>query len=87
MTFEHDLDDPDFLPRGRKVVIEDYVFIGIRAIILPGVTIHEGAAVAAGAIVTHDVEPYTIVAGTPAKPIRKRNRDIHYTLVHRKFLG
>ncbi len=46
-------------------------FIGVRATILPGITIGEGAAVAAGAIVTKDVPPKTLVGGVPAKVIRK----------------
>lgn len=46
--------------------------IGVNAVILPGVTIGEGAIVGAGAVVTKDVEPYTIVAGVPAKLVRKR---------------
>jgi len=56
----------------EKVVIEDYVFIGPRAIILPGVTIGKGAVVAAGAVVTKSVEPHTIVAGVPAREIAQR---------------
>lgn len=52
--------------------VEDHVWIGFRAIILSGVTIGEGSIVGAGAVVTKDVEPYTIVAGVPAKLIRSR---------------
>lgn len=48
------------------------VWIGCGAIILSGVAIGDGAVIGAGAVVTKDVEPYTIVAGVPAKPIRKR---------------
>ncbi|WP_423788997.1 chloramphenicol acetyltransferase [Legionella pneumophila] len=44
----------------------------MRAVIMPGVTIGEGAIVAASSIVTKDVEPYSIVAGNPAKPVKKR---------------
>jgi chloramphenicol O-acetyltransferase type B len=47
----------------------------MRAMIMPGVTIGEGAVVASGAIVTRDVAPYAIVAGNPAVPIRKRFPD------------
>lgn len=54
------------------VVIEDDVWIGTRAVILAGVTIHRGSVVAAGAVVTRSVPPYTIVAGNPARPIRTR---------------
>lgn len=55
----------------KEVKIEDNVWIGTRAIIMKGVTIGEGAVVAAGAIVTKDVPPHTIVAGIPAKVIRE----------------
>ncbi len=78
---EHDLGSPDFTAHGAPVVIEDYVFIGPRAIILPGVTIGKGAVVAAGAIVTKNVEPFTIVGGVPAKVIGERAlKDPHYRL-------
>nr|WP_278450136.1 CatB-related O-acetyltransferase [Brevundimonas diminuta] len=52
--------------------IGDGAWIGMRAMIMPGVTIGEGAVVASGAIVTREVEPYAIVAGNPAKPVRSR---------------
>ncbi len=54
----------------RPIVIGDRVWIGARAIILKGVTIGEGAVVAAGSIVTKDVEPKTLVAGSPARFVR-----------------
>lgn len=54
------------------VVIEDDADIGVGAIILPGVTIGKGAQVGAGAVVTRDVSEYTVVAGVPARIIRKR---------------
>jgi len=50
----------------------DGCWIGMRAMLMPGVTIGEGAVVAAGSIVIGDVEPYTIVGGNPARPIRRR---------------
>ncbi len=56
----------------KPVVIEDGADIGTGAIILPGVTIGEGAQVGAGAVVCGDVEPRTVVAGVPAKTLRKR---------------
>ncbi|MBL9157847.1 MAG: acyltransferase [Verrucomicrobiales bacterium] len=56
------------------VVIGDRVWIGFKASILKGVTIGEGAIVAAGAIVTKDVPPYTVVAGNPAVVIRELSK-------------
>src|SRR5260221_345194 len=55
-----------------KIVIEDDVWIGINAIILPKVTIGRGAIIAAGAVVTKDVEPYAVVGGVPARLIKYR---------------
>ena len=53
-----------------EIVIKADVWIGAGAIVLPDVTIGEGAVVGAGAVVTKDVEPYTVVAGNPARVIR-----------------
>lgn len=55
----------------KAIVIEDDVWIGAAAIILSGVTIGRKSVVAAGAIVTRDVPPYTLVAGNPARVIRR----------------
>jgi putative colanic acid biosynthesis acetyltransferase WcaF len=85
-TLEHDLDDPLFAGKGGPVVIEDYVAIGTRVLILPGVTIGRGAAVASGAVVTKNVDPYAVVGGVPARFIRERSRDLRYRLGHgRRF--
>ncbi len=79
-TSQHDITDPQFRAIEQPVKIGDYVFIGPRAIILPGITIDEGAVVAAGAVVTKDVAAYTIVAGIPAKPIGQRPGPLRYQL-------
>ncbi len=71
-TSQHDIQDPGFKAIEKKVVIGDYVFIGPRSIILPGITIGNSAIIAAGAVVTKDVDPFTIVAGTPAQKIGDR---------------
>ncbi len=71
-TSEHDLRSPGFSAIEEPVTIEDYVFIGPRAIILPGVKIGRGVVVAAGAVVTKDVPPGVIVGGVPAKEIGRR---------------
>lgn len=78
---EHDINSDDFKPTHATVVIGDYVFIGPRAIILPGVKIGKGAVVAAGAVVTKDIEEFEIAGGVPAKSIGKRkNTDPNYIL-------
>ena len=61
--------DADFDPakKAERLVIEDDVWIGYGAIVLSGVTVHRGAVVAAGALVTRDVPPYAVVAGVPAR--------------------
>ncbi len=58
--------------KGINPIIEDDVWIGRNAIIMPGVRIGKGSIVGAGAVVTKNVEPYSIVGGVPAKLIRKR---------------
>jgi maltose O-acetyltransferase len=78
---EHDLESEDFSAKSAEVEIGDYVFIGPRATILPGVKIGKGSVVAAGAVVTKDVPEFTIVGGVPAKEIGERkNKNPHYIL-------
>ena len=79
-TMQHDIDDPEFREVEGDVVIDNYVVIGTRVTVLPGVHIGKGAVVASGAVVTKDVEPYTVVGGVPAQFIRNRNKDLRYTL-------
>ncbi len=72
------------IPRKRSVVSKgavvlcDNVWIGDKATILPGVTIGEGAVIAANSVVTKDVPPYSIVAGCPAKVIKKYEQVEHF---------
>lgn len=86
LTLGHDPDAPDFATRGGPIVIGARAWIGFRAIVLPNVTIGEGAVVGAGAVVTKDVEPYAIVAGAPARVIGRRSRDIGYRLEYQPWL-
>jgi len=74
-TFVMDNDQHDVirhweLPKSEPVVIEDYVWIGSKAVILPGVRIGSHAVIGAGSIVTKDVPPRSVVAGNPARVLR-----------------
>ena len=78
---QHDQNDENFNAINKPVIIDDYVFIGPRAIILPGVKIGRGAIVGAGAVVTKDVLENTIVGGIPAHEIGQRNlKEFRYKL-------
>ena len=72
ITINHDVNPENrSATYGRPIVIEDKVWIGINSTILPGVKIGYGAIVGAQSVVTHDVPPMTIVAGNPARIIKK----------------
>ena len=79
-TLQHDLNSPDFNVEGGPVIIEDYAWISCRVVVLPNIKIGEGAVVAAGAIVTKDVSPFTVVGGVPAKKIGERKKGLRYKL-------
>lgn len=78
LSLHHDHNAPTFPAIGGVVTIQDHAWIGARATLLPGVTIGQGAVVAAGAVVARDVAPYEVVGGVPARKIGERNRDIQY---------
>lgn len=71
-TAGHDISSPVFALKTAPIVIGDCAWIGAKAIVLPGVSVGEGAVVGAGAVVTKDVEPWTVVGGNPAIVIGKR---------------
>lgn len=81
IAVNHVFDDPSrpFVEQGitaQGIVIEDDVWLGAGAIITDGVRVGQGAVVAAGAVVTKDVPPHTVVGGVPAKPIKSINGSI-----------
>jgi len=86
LTLGHDPQSGSFADRGGEVIMEDKVWIGFRATILPGVRIGTGAVVAAGAVVTKSIEPFSIVAGMPARKIGERNPKLDYQLSYKPFL-
>jgi maltose O-acetyltransferase len=73
LTASHGVNDPAFSLEHAPVAIHDHVFVGTRAMILPGVTLGRGCVVAAGSVVTRDVDPLAIVAGAPARPVGERD--------------
>ena len=72
VTGTHAMNDPQFPAEFHPIEIGDYAWIGARAMILAGTRIGEGAVVMAGAVVTRDVAPYSIVGGVPARPVGTR---------------
>ncbi len=79
LTLDHDPQSKDFATKPGPVGIDDYVWIGVRATILPGVSLGKGCVIGAGTLVTRDVEDYSIVAGVPARIIGARNRELDYS--------
>lgn len=81
VTGTHDVNDLHFLDKYLPIVIGNTVWIGVRATILAGVTIGEGAVIMAGAVVTRDVPPYAVVGGVPARIVTQRAQsDCSYEL-------
>lgn len=86
LTLGHDPHSPVFADKGGPVTIGARAWIGYRALVLPGVKIGDGAVVAAGAVVTRDVAPYSIVGGNPAREIGTRKRELEYELSYQPWL-
>lgn len=84
LTADHEVQSSEFNYREGKVVIEDYVWLSSNSIILPGVKVGKGAVVAAGAVVSKDIDEYTIVGGIPARKIGTRSKDLQYNLKYKK---
>lgn len=78
LTGSHDYRSASFRAHYLPIVIDDYAWLGVGSTVLCGVHIGRGAVVAAGAVVTHDVPPYTIVGGVPARKIGERPKDLNY---------
>ena len=79
LTASHHLDDPDWTLLPKPITICDYAWISEGAMLLPGVTVGRGAVVGARAVVTRDVEPFTVVVGNPARKTRTtRSQDLRY---------
>jgi maltose O-acetyltransferase len=80
LSLTHDLNDPHFSVVGKKTTIGDYVWIGARAMIMPGVCLNIGCVVGAGTIVTKSFDSNKIIVGIPGKVIGERKRNYSYSL-------
>lgn len=88
-TYNHNYNSETMLPYDSNdilapVTIEDNVWVGLGAIILPGVVIGEGAVIGAGSVVRKDVQPRAIVSGNPARVVKERNQEIYDRLKNNK---
>lgn len=79
ITGSHNHNSVGFDYVSGTIILNDYVWLGSRAMILPNVEVGIGAVVCAGAVVTKNVAPYSIVAGVPAKVIGMRSKDLNYS--------
>jgi putative colanic acid biosynthesis acetyltransferase WcaF len=68
----HDIDDPGFPLRALPIVIGPRAWVCARSSLLPGVSMGEGAVLGLGSVATRDLEPWTVYAGNPARPVRMR---------------
>ena len=85
LTGDHD-DLLGIIDRNKTITIEDFVWIGTRAMILPGVKLGKGAVIAAGSVVTKDIEPFAVVAGVPARKIKNRPySDLNYSATYMRL--
>jgi acetyltransferase-like isoleucine patch superfamily enzyme len=86
-TSSHLVNSPDFECFYTKVSIEDYAWIGARAMVLPGVAIGKGAVIGAASVVTKSISPFSISVGAPAREVGKRSQDLRYTIQYQPFFN
>lgn len=86
-TLGHNIKSSLFETKGASVKIGDNCFIFSNVLIMPGVTIGDGAIVLPGSVVTKDVESFTIVGGNPAVFIKERDREINYKINYKYFFA
>ena len=84
-TLEHDVNDDYHSSSGGDVIIQDYVWIASRATILPKIFIGKGAVIASCALVSKIIEPFSIVAGVPAKRLDEKEVSCFIKVFHRPY--
>ena len=77
-TAQHDPQSANFDAEIASVTIEPRAWLSFRSTVLPGVTVHEGAVLAAHAVATKDIPPFSIAGGVPARVIGPRNKNLTY---------
>ncbi len=85
LTADHDVGSSNFEGQNKAVIIEDYAWVGTRAMVLPGVTLGYATVVAAGSVVTKSIPPYEIWGGIPAKKIGVREKNLNYVMNYRRL--
>ena len=85
-TAQHDPQSQTFAIKVAAVIIEDRAWLSFRSTVLPGITIHEGAVLAAHAVATKDIPPFVVAGGVPAKIIGTRNENLSYNLADSGYL-
>ena len=81
----HVLNSSTFSSFSKPIVIEDYVWLGVRSVVLPGVHIGKGAVLGAASTATRDIPCFSVYAGSPAKEISKRTEMLDYTLYYSPY--
>jgi acetyltransferase-like isoleucine patch superfamily enzyme len=80
LSTQHVVDDPNLKGDRRSVTIGDYVWLALKIVVMPGVTIGNYAVIGTGSVVSHDIPDYGIAVGNPARVVKERAR-IEYTYV------
>ena len=85
-TWQHDIDNEEHHSKGGCTTINDHVWIAPHSIILPGLNLGRGCVIGTASVVTKDVPESVLVAGIPAKIVRKRNNSLTYNIKYKIFL-
>jgi maltose O-acetyltransferase len=84
-SMSHYVNDPYFKTFDKEILIDDYCWLGARAIVYPGVKMEEGSVLGANSVATKKIDSYEIHVGSPAKKINNRNAELKYNLNYSPF--